>query len=56
MVFHLLTVYLQATTAGDLFGWVQTLMENLGVWDDVAAGISALIIIGVTAAILRFIR
>lgn len=37
------------------FGWVQTLFEQLGVWDDIAGAIAAIIVLAVSGAVLRFI-
>lgn len=47
---------LQSSDPSATFGWVQTLFQELGVWDDITNAISAVIIIGVSSAVLRFIR
>jgi len=50
-----LVVYLQSDPS-TTFGWVETLFTELGVWDDITNALAAIIILGVSGAVLRFIR
>lgn len=49
-------IFLQLSDVGELFGWAQAFLEQLGVWSTLQMGIQAIIIVSVTAALFRYFR
>lgn len=41
---------------GELLGWVQTLLQELGVWDTLMAVINVSLLIVAASALLKFLR
>lgn len=52
----MMTYFMQVDNVGELFGWVQAILQSLGVWTTISYAIQGVILIAVTTAVFRFFR